>query len=128
MPELMRCEAPYPDALADVVADLRFWPGWSFTLHDLGRHEGAHGLTLTIAVQTIDAYDHTESYLVTHHFWVPPESWDCATWAAWVLDRIMDVHWHETAEAFNLLGERPFAPGHGGGTSPYRPATVSTRR
>lgn len=115
----MRQVAPYPDDLAAVVAELVFWPGWSFRLEDCGRHAGAHGLTLIIAVETVDAYAKDRPYTVTHYFWVPAESYGRATWARWVLARIMDVHWHESAEAFELDGTRPFAPGHGGGFSPY---------
>jgi len=117
---VMRHQAPYPDALAAVLGEISYWPGWSFRLGNLGRHAGAEGLTLTITVETIDAYDHTKPYTVTHHFWVPPESWNRRSWELWLLEQIMNVHWHEAMEAFTVAGRRPFHAGHGGGWSPYR--------
>jgi hypothetical protein len=122
---VMRQEAPYPDALAALVAELHVEDlrRWSFRLDDdCGRHAGAHGLTLIITVETADAYRPGEPYTVTHYFWVPAESYDRAGWQRWLLDQCLLVDRHEIMEGFMIGGRRPFAPGHGGGHSPYHAA------
>jgi len=119
MPGQMQHVAPFPDALAAVVGQAAYRPGWSFTLGDMGRHAGARGLTLTISVETTDAYHPGEPYTVTHYFWVPPESYDEQAWSRWLFDRIGAVELHERMEAFTVGGVRPFPPGHGGGRDPY---------
>lgn len=115
----MRQVAPYPDLLAGLVADLRYRPGWSFDLRDCGRHAGAEGLTLVVSVETVNSFDHDEPYTVTHYLWVPPESYGRSAWSRWLLDQILLVERHEAMENFRIGGSRPFAPGHGGGASPY---------
>lgn len=50
--------------------------------------------------------------VVPHPFLVPPEG-TCQSWARWLLDRILDVERHETCEAFDVAGWRPFYPEHG---------------
>jgi len=124
MPGQMQHVAPFPDALAAVVERAAYWPGWSFALGDLGRQAGAHGLTLTITVETTDAYHPGVPYTVTHHFWVPPESYDEHAWSRWLFDRIGAVELHERMEAFTVGGVRPFPPGHGGGRDPYHALPV----
>jgi hypothetical protein len=111
--------APFPDALARVVAGLKYWPGWSFRLDEIERSAGLRGLHLVVTVETVDAYHHEKAYTVTHNLPVPIESHDEASWARWVFDRVGDVELHERMEAFQVHGLRPFAPGHGGGHSPY---------
>jgi len=115
--------APFPDALARVVAGLKYWPGWSFRLEDIERSVGHRGLHLVVTLQTVDAYDHGKAYTVTHNLPFPIESNDEASWARWVFDRIGDVELHERMEAFQVHGRRPFAPGHGGGHNPYHALT-----
>jgi hypothetical protein len=116
--------APYPAALADVVADAGYWPGWSFELSDNEeRHAGSRGLCLIIKVDTRNAYRLDEPYTVRHVIAVPPFSHDHASWARWLFDRIGDVELHERMEAFTVAGERPFRPGHGGGHDPYHALT-----
>jgi len=125
MSGLMQQVAPYPQALAEVVAQAAYWPGWSFRLNDdCGRHAGARGLTLIISVETTDAYHPGEPYTVTHYFWVPAESYDRAAWSRWLFDRIGAVELHERMEAFTVGGVRPFPPGHGGGRDPYHALPV----
>lgn len=117
----MRQVAPYPDELAALVADLTVADlrRWSFRLEDCGRHAGAHGLTLVISVETVNTFAPGEPYTVTHYMWVPPESYDRAAWSRWLLEQVLMVDRHELMEGFAIAGERPFAPGHGGGHSPY---------
>jgi hypothetical protein len=121
---LMRQVAPYPDALAAVLGELAYRPGWAFELKDCGRHAGAEGLTLIITVQTTDSDQPGEPYTVTHPRWVPPESYDAASWARWVFDQIALVELHERMEFYRIAGVRPFPPGHGGGHSPYYAAPL----
>jgi hypothetical protein len=117
--------APYPDALEDVLARLQFaQPGWTFELRECEKHAGARGLTLVISIETTDAYHPGEPYTVTHYLSVPPASHDFRNWARWVLEMILLVQRHEAMEAFVIDGERPFAPGHGGGHDPYYPVTI----
>ena len=117
---MMRQVAPFPVALAEVVEQAGYRPGWSFRLDpDCGRHEGARGLTLIITVQTTDAYAPGEPYTVTHYRWVPAESHDRQAWARWLFDQIALVEAHERMEFFTVAGARPFEPGHGGGADPY---------
>ena len=118
MPQ-MRQSAPYPVDLALLVDELQYKPGWAFELKDCARHAGAFGLTLIVTVDTVNSYDHSQPYTVTHYLWVPPESYDRHAWARWLLEAILMVERHEALENFAINGERLFAPGHGGGHSPY---------
>jgi len=118
--------APFPEALEAVLSGLTFMPGWTFELRDAPRHAGAYGLTLIIAIETVDAYepDTHPSFLATHYLSVPPMSYDYRNWARWVLEQILLVQRHEAMEAFLVNGERLFAPGHGGGNDNYYPITI----
>ena len=111
--------APFPEALARVVEQVRYWPGWSFRLAVIERSVGVRGLHLIVTLHTFDAYRPGEPYTVTHNLAVPIESHDEAAWTRWLFDRIGDVEMHERMEAFQVGGVRPFAPGHGGGHDPY---------
>jgi len=127
MDQVMRQEAPFPFELAAAVAELRVADlrTWSFRLDpECGRHAGARGLTLIITLETADAYRPGEPYTVTHYRWVPPESYDRAAWARWLLDQILLVDRHEIMEGFTIGGQRLFAPGHGGGHDPYHAAPL----
>ena len=120
---VMRQEAPYPVELAALVAELTVTDArkWSFRLDDdCGRHAGARGLTLIISLDTVDAFNESEPYTVTHYMWVPAESYNRAAWARWLFDQIVLVDRHELMEGFAVGGDRMFAPGHGGGESPYQ--------
>lgn len=120
---VMRQVAPYPEALAEAVAGLTIADQrkWSFRLEHCGRHAGAEGLTLIVTLETVDALNPPEPYVVTHYLWVPAESYDKQTWARWLLDQVVKVDRHELMEGFAVDGVRLFAPGHGGGKSPYYP-------
>jgi len=119
----MRQVAPYPDDLAALVAELKVHDlrKWSFRLEHCGRHAGAEGLTLIVTVETVDAFDPAKPYTVTHYLWVPPESYNRETWARWLFEQVALVDRHELMEGFTVAGKRIFAPGHGGGLSPYYP-------
>jgi len=117
--------APYPEELECFICNLEFaFPGWSFELRDIPKHAGAHGLTLIITHETVDAYNPDKPYTVTHPMSVPPASHNELNWARWVLEMILLVQRHEAMEAFVVNGKRLFPPGHGGGQDPYYPITV----
>jgi hypothetical protein len=119
MPGQMRQVAPFPDALAEVVSNAAYKPGWVFGLADMSRHAGASGLTLTISYPTTNSYRAGEPFSATHYFWVPAESHDAESWRRWLFDQLLLVERHEAMEFFTVNGERPYPPGHGGGHSPY---------
>jgi hypothetical protein len=72
----MRQVAPYPQALAGLLGQLRYKDGWRFELRDIDRGQGSHGLTLVITIRTPDSY-HPESVIsVAHYMPVPPAAYD----------------------------------------------------
>ncbi len=123
---LMHQEAPYPQVLAGLVEELRYWPGWTLTLEDIDRGQGSKGLTLCILVDTLDAYDHTSRQQTMHYFPVPPAAYDRRSWRRWLFNRIGDVDTHERMEAFTTGTSKPYAPSHGPGNDPYMVREVGT--
>jgi hypothetical protein len=145
MPDVMRQAAPYPDALAELVAQLRYRRhlGWRVWLDDdlqrdpPGTHAGeSRGMTLVVQRHGPDSYHHDRTLTVNHYFPVPPATFDRDTWTRWLFDTLGLVDVHERMEDFALLdaatealcptppgGEeplvRPFAPNHGPGRNPY---------
>lgn len=129
-PTQMRNLAPYPEALADVVARLTY-KGWRIWLEDLDRGQGSVGLTLIIQSATPDAYappdrgetvcgqPHPQMINVRHFFIVPAAAYDQPTWMRWVFDCCLLVETHEAMEFFQVDGSRPFAPLHGPGKNPH---------
>jgi hypothetical protein len=127
--------APFPVALAELVSELRYKTGWTFTLEHLDRGQGSVGLTLCILIYTPDAYHPEEFRLVMHYFIVPAAAYDRQSWQRWLLDRVLDVETHEACEFFQLVKtgdfvlkdgsrsdehvKRPYAPNHGPGRDPY---------
>lgn len=114
-------EAPYPDELAELVAQCTLDPDWSVHLLELDRGQGSKGLTLRIIVTVFDSYhpDRGRTYRVQHFFPVPPASYNRRSWQRWLFDRYLDVLTHEGAEMFKVGPERPYAPLHGPGNDPY---------
>lgn len=116
-----RQEAPYPEALGDLVGRLRYRPGWSFWLDDMVRdtdEQGnalTRGLTFVVKTMGYDSYNHDDShYGVRHYFPVPPATYDAQSWRRWLLDQILKVETHEACEFFVLkMDPCGFATGNG---------------
>jgi hypothetical protein len=132
--------------LQQAVTHLRYKTGWSFWL-TAGATSGGGACT-----QAVPAANRTYGTVILtgplflvicaavtdtgtgkpirleHWFSVPPEG-ACGSWLRWLLDRILDVERHETCEAFDVAGWRPFYPEHGPAAALYaiteRPAPVS---
>lgn len=119
--------APYPAELAALVAQCQYRPGWEVRLKDIIRdpattHSGeSRGLTLIITTQGYDSYhqDWPPQYQVNHYFPVPPATYNRASWQHWLFEQFCLVETHEAMEFFVIDGERPLAPNHGPGESPY---------
>lgn len=113
--------APFPQALADLVDDLEYRPGWVFSLEHIDRGQGSEGLTLKVLSQGYDSYhpERGETYRVWHYMPVPPAAYDERSWRRWLLDRLLLIERHEACEFFQIDGERPYAPHHGPGNDPY---------
>jgi hypothetical protein len=117
----MRQEAPFPQALEDLVGRLSYRPGWKFRLADIDRGQGSKGLTLVITTLGFDSYnqDQGEHYRVNHYFPVPPAAFNRRSWINWLFESLLDVEKHECMEFFRIDGEVVHAPAHGPGNSPY---------
>lgn len=136
----MQQTAPYPEALAELVSQLRYRRhlGWYAWLEDdlqrdkPGRHAGeSRGLTLVVQRCGPDTYHPDRTMLVNHYFAVPPATYDRRSWRRWLFDRLGDVDTHERMEDFAFvvspgedasgqeMRERPYAPSHGPGSDPY---------
>jgi hypothetical protein len=130
----MRQLAPFPEALALLLSQLTYRPGWKFALADIDRDKDAagwpvgSGLTLDITTLGRNSYrpDDGETYRVHHYFIVPAATYDERAWKRWLFDRLIDVETHECMEFFKLNGHRPFAPSHGPGNNPYTVRERST--
>lgn len=122
----MQQSAPYPDALAALVQDCTYRPGWIVWLQHEDRGQGSVGLTLTIQTDTVNSYRHDEPSRVRHLFIVPAASYDERSWRHWLFDRFVDVETHEAMEFFTIGGDKPYAPSHGPGNDPYIVREVGT--
>jgi hypothetical protein len=141
----MRQQAPEPYALAELVRQVRYRPGWTFALEDIDRGQDSAGLTLIITTKGYDAYhpERGEGYRVHHYMPVPPAAYDDRSWRRWVFDQVLLVERHEAMEFFALTetgdfvtadGEHvtertthPYSPNHGPGNDPYIVAELTTR-
>lgn len=121
-------EAPYPEALEKLVAQLTYRPGWIFRLEDYDRGQGSKGLTLVVTILGYDTYNvgRGETYRVIHLMPVPPAAYNERSWRRWLFDQVMLVEQHEAAEFFQIGDDRPYAPYHGDGNSPYTVFELST--
>lgn len=54
-----------------------------------------------------------------HEFVLPVATYNRETWVRWVFDQIAKIEIHEACEAFQVNGERVYAPHHGNGWDPY---------
>ncbi len=124
--------APYPTALASLVARCTYRPGWRFTLRDVDRDTSAEGvvvgsgLTLDITTLGYNAYKPSagETYRVHHYFIVPAATYDERAWQRWLFEQVLLVERHEAMEFFRVqdsdgTNRRPYAPNHGPGRDPY---------
>jgi hypothetical protein len=138
---VMTQTAPWPDVLAELVAVLKYKPGWHFALYDLDRGQGSKGLTLVITIHTPDSYAPERTIAVAHYMLVPPAAYDGRSWQRWLFEQILLVERHEACEFFQIVemdwykgqdGEqhrivnRPYAPSHGPGNDPYLIREVGT--
>lgn len=123
--EGMRQYAPFPTILADLVANLRYRPGWHFELKDIERdHADSHGAAaggLTFVGITgdyegpngsfrgaMDAYHPDRPRPVYFYFPVPAATYNEGSWLRWLFDRILEVERHEAMEHFQLLRFGPY--------------------
>lgn len=135
--------APYPKELEELVAGLRYRPGWSFRLaHEQHSSGQAEGLVFSVYSLGFDTYhpDRGETYRVHHAFLVPPATFDRRAWERWLLDRLVELETHEACEFLRFeepaldggpglpssVERRPFAPNHGPGRNPYSIVEVGT--
>jgi hypothetical protein len=145
----MQQVAPYPDALAKLVASLRYREhmGWRVWLDDNcqrdkpGRHTGeSRGLTLIVQRCGPNTYDPDQPMAVNHYFAVPAATYNETSWMRWLFDRLGDVDTHERMEDFAFEAEtvapaggedrdglhRPYKPNHGPGWDPYLLTVLGT--
>lgn len=115
-----------PAPLRELVDELSYKPGWTFTLEDVDRGQGSEGLTLCILITTPNAYDHEQRRSVMHYMPVPPAGYNRRSWQRWLLDQVLLVEGHEACEFFVVAGEHPYAPHHGPGNDPYTVRELTT--
>lgn len=126
-PTAMSQTAPYPTALAALVAATTYRPGWAVRLiAEYDRGQGSAGLTLVITTDTVNSYNHEQPMYVNHLFIVPAAAYDERSWRRWLFERFHDVELHECAEFFTVGGVKPYAPSHGPGNDPYLIREVGT--
>jgi hypothetical protein len=125
-PDTMWQEAPRPEALAGLVNELEYKPGWTFFLGDTNRGQGSSGLTLVIGAQVPDSYDPGSSIRVVHYMVVPAAAYDERSWRHWLFEQILLVERHEAMEYFQIGGRRPYAPSHGPGNDCYMVREIGT--
>jgi hypothetical protein len=127
-PTELRQVAPYPQILADLVDQLKYRQGWHFYLEDTDRGQGSKGLTLVITTLGYNTYhvEEGENYQVNHYMPVPPASYNLVSWQYWLFEQCLLVEKHEAMEFFRVGGDRPYAPNHGFGWSPYLVTEVAT--
>jgi hypothetical protein len=127
MAEIMRQEAPYPDALAEIVDGWEGRDGWGARLRDnYDRGQGCVGLTLIISIMGPNSYPPHDTIAVDHLFVVPAAAYDYRSWRHWFFGCLGQVSFHEDMEHFTIDGEKPYAPSHGPGNDPYLLREVGT--
>jgi hypothetical protein len=101
--------APYPTVLAELVAGLRYRPGWQFYLGHLDRGQGSEGLTLDIVTLGYNAYhpEQGQHYGVHHYMPVPPAAYNPASWRRWLFEQVLTVERHEAMEFFQIVHTAP---------------------
>lgn len=110
---------PYPEALKEIVSNIKYKEGWVFSLdEDSDRGQGCTGPTLNIFVTAPDSYV-DRNMRVLHMMPVPAAAYNMQSWRRWVFEQILLVERHEAAEFFEVNGRKPFAPHHLDGNDPY---------
>ena len=66
-----------------------------------------------------EAHEQGETYRVHHYMPVPPAAYDRRSWQHWLLEQCLLVERHEACEFFTVDGDKPYAPNHGPGNTPY---------
>lgn len=125
----MKQEAPDPVELYDLVENLEYRPGWTFTIiPNLDRGQGSKGLTLDIVTTGYNSHhlDQPANYRVHHYMIVPPASFDRRSWQNWLFQQLLLIEEHEAMEFFRINGEQPYAPNHGPGNDPYMRTELAT--
>jgi hypothetical protein len=122
----MEQQAPWPEALSQLVDKCTYRPGWHVCLREQDRGQGSIGLTLVIMTDTVNSYRHDEPMNVNHFFIVPAASYDERSWRRWLFECFHQVELHECMEFFTIDGEKPYAPSHGPGNDPYLLREVGT--
>ncbi len=127
---VMTQQAPEPFALAELVRQLTYRPGWTFDLADLDRGQGSKGRTLVITTAGYDAYhpDRGTGYRVHHYMPVPPAAYDERSWCRWLFNQLLAVETHEAMEFFAIAGDHRYSPNHGPGNDPYIVAELTTEQ
>jgi hypothetical protein len=106
--------------LREMVAELTYKPGWTFTLKSSPWRAGWAGILFEIRVETTNNIRSGEDIRVRHSMPVPVYvGGDPAYWRRWIFDQIVNVERHEAAELFQIGEERPFFPDHGPAADPY---------
>lgn len=118
--------ADFPKALALAVRNLKYKPGFTFSLEHIDRGQGSVGLTFIVRTMHADAYHPDVVRGVLHYFIVPAAAYTLGEWERWIFDRLGDIDTHERGEWFQTPAGRPFAPNHGPGMDPYIVRMYST--
>jgi hypothetical protein len=123
--KIMYQEAPYPEALVGLVAQLRVlgMPKMSFELEEMVRFH-SWGLALIITIEYEDMYQPGREFRSRRIFDVPASWLSEKQWKRWLFDQVHGVMIHELREGFILEHEggtleRPFAPSHKPGIDQY---------
>lgn len=119
--------APWPEALADAVAEFKYKPYWEFYLRPIDRDFSdperrvaiAGGLTFQIYVPCQDSYHPDLFRPVMHYHPVPAATYNRQSWERWIIDRVLDTECHEACEWARFDDRRAFAATHGPGDNPY---------
>lgn len=125
-PAIATQEFPFPHDLADAVRELRYLPGWEFTLINEDRGQDCRGLTLVVRPNKSDSY-HPERHANTRFLYpVSAAAFNRESWEEWLWARIEDTENHERAEWFRFGDQerRPFKPAHPDGWDPSVVRTV----
>lgn len=110
MPEMVTQTFPYPQALADVVVNVRHMPNYQFELVDHTDDSGASFLALDITHTTLESLRQRWQRSTHHLFIVPSATYNKVNWLRWIFDRIADVDNHERAEFFSIRDDSLLDP------------------